>query len=88
MRQITKRFAPNLHQACPIFNAVKSSSYPPTKKDGTMPIKHLGLTLKRPIEELRLTRENYVQRREDGSPIFSFGRLDDDARMKKAPVGA
>ena len=47
-----------------------------------MTIKHLGLTLKRPIEDLRLTRENYIERREDGSPIFSFGKLDDDALEK------
>ena len=46
-----------------------------------MSIIHFGIKMKKPEEELRLTRENYIQYHDDGSPIFSFGPMDDE-RLK------
>lgn len=38
-----------------------------------MSIEHFGVKLLGSEEELRLSKENYIQQREDGSLVFSFG---------------
>lgn len=48
-----------------------------------MTIEHFGIKLKSPEADLRLSRDNYIQYRKDGSPILSFGSMGEEALRKQ-----
>lgn len=48
-----------------------------------MAIEHFGIKLKLPEDELRLSRDNYIQYHKDGSPILSFGPMGEEALRKQ-----
>lgn len=48
-----------------------------------MAIEHFGIKLKSPEDDLRLSRDNYIQYRKDGSPILSFGSMGEETLRKQ-----
>ena len=47
-------------------------------------MRHFGTSVRRSADQLHLTRENYIERRKDGSLIFSFLPMDEDEIEKHA----